>query len=227
MAPCEVTEDYNANLEVTQSATVDSVRQNYRRLAKVLHPDKNPNNPSATASFQRRLSSKRIKENDLARQETSVQSLKGKLQDVNGKIAAVKKKGTEAARAREANRQEHVKKEQEAKERAEEQEERERLAKMRAEWAKRRTKETAARAAKQAREAQEAKEAEERIRRDQAARENQCAREAQQARHREHRARVARAAAQAARNNMSKPATTARSSAPKKTLCQHDAFWPK
>ena len=98
---------------------------------------------------------------------------------------------------------------------------------MRAEWAKRRTEETAARAAKQAREAQEAKEAEERIRRDQAARENQGAREAQQARHREHRARVARAAAQTARNNMSKPATTARSSAPKKTLCQHDAFWPK
>ena len=39
-----------------------------------------------------RLSSKRIKENDLARQETSVQSLKRKLQDVNGKIAAVKKR---------------------------------------------------------------------------------------------------------------------------------------
>lgn len=173
-----------------------------------------------------RLSSKRIKENDLARQETSLQSLKGNLQDVNGKIAAVKKKGTDAARAREADRQEHVRKEQEAKRRAEEQEEHERLAKIRAEWAQRRTEETAAHAAKQAREAQEAREAEERIRRDQAARENQGAREAQQARHREHRARVARAA-QTARNNMSKPATTARSSAPKKTLCQHDAFWPK
>ena len=53
MAPCEVTEDYYAILEVPQSATVDSVKQNYRRLAKVLHPDKNPNNFSATASFQR------------------------------------------------------------------------------------------------------------------------------------------------------------------------------
>ena len=52
MAPCEVKEDYYAILEVPQGATVDSVRRNYRRLAKILHPDKNPNKPGATASFQ-------------------------------------------------------------------------------------------------------------------------------------------------------------------------------
>ena len=53
MAPSVVTEDYYAVLQVPQSATVDIIRINYRRLAKVLHPDKNPNKPSATASFQR------------------------------------------------------------------------------------------------------------------------------------------------------------------------------
>ena len=36
MAPCEVTEDYYAVLEVPHNATVDSVRRNYRRLAKAL-----------------------------------------------------------------------------------------------------------------------------------------------------------------------------------------------
>lgn len=53
MAPVEVTEDFYAILEVPQGAPVDSVRQNYRRLAKALHPDRNPDKPSATASFQR------------------------------------------------------------------------------------------------------------------------------------------------------------------------------
>ena len=52
MAPGEVTEDYYAILEVAQSAPVDDVRRNYRRLARTLHPDKNLDNPSATASFQ-------------------------------------------------------------------------------------------------------------------------------------------------------------------------------
>ena len=36
MAPCEVTEDYYAVLDVPHNATVDSVRPNYRRLAKAL-----------------------------------------------------------------------------------------------------------------------------------------------------------------------------------------------
>lgn len=152
---------------------------------------------------------------------------------MNVSIAAVKKKDEDAARAREANRQEHIWKEQEAKRRAEEQKERERLEKMWAEQVKRRAEEAAARTTKQARAAQEARDAEERIQRDQAARKAQRAREAQQAqqaqqaRYREHQPRVARAAAQTARNNMSRPATTAASTVPQNTLCRHDAFWPK
>ncbi|KAL8725738.1 MAG: hypothetical protein Q9181_006301 [Wetmoreana brouardii] len=255
---------------------------NYRRLAKALHPDKNLNKPSATASFQsvvirklatdlnhlqdkddeqlreerqrdswwtyitspiygklaketeeqkqqqefdriQRLSTRRIKENDLVRQAGSVQTLKDKLQDVKGKIATVKEKNEEVAQAREAKKQERIRKDQEAKRQAEHQEARERLAKMRAEWAQRKM-EGAVRAAKQAREAQEAQEAweaDERIRHDQAARETQ------QTRHRERRARLTRASAHPTGNNRSKPATTVRSSVPKKIICQHNAFWPK
>ncbi|KAL8939634.1 MAG: hypothetical protein Q9211_002653 [Gyalolechia sp. 1 TL-2023] len=303
MAPSEVTEDYYAILEVPQHATIDTVKRSYRRLAKVLHPDKNSNTSSATASFQslvaawetikdpvrrreydqkwvhirqckstreqvekqragsfrteprdpaeettqrkeqaillerlrnleghrvsyqnqiyelergieklatdlnrlrdkddwelrkeregdswwtyitspilgklpketeeqkqqqaidriQRLNVKRIKENDLGRQAASVQSLKEKLQDVNGKISAIEQKVEEMARAREANRQEQSRKEQEAKRRAEQQEARERVAKMQAERVRRQEEETA-RAAQQAREAQEVREAEE------------------------------------------------------------------
>ena len=178
-----------------------------------------------------RLNSKRIKENDLARQEASVQSLKDKWEAVNNKIVALKKRNEDTARAQEAARQERIRKEQEAKRQAEEQE---RWEKILAEQARRRTEEAAARAAKQAREAQEAREAEERIRRDQerlrrdrAEREAQRSREAQQAWHREHRPPVARAAAQTARNHVTKPATKAPSTASKKTTCRHDGFWPK
>lgn len=53
MAPVEVTEDYYAILEVEYTATVEVIIKSYRRLAKTLHPDKNPNKPDATACFQR------------------------------------------------------------------------------------------------------------------------------------------------------------------------------
>ena len=53
MAPAEITEDYYAILEVSNTATVEVVIKSYRRLAKVLHPDKNPHKQDATASFQR------------------------------------------------------------------------------------------------------------------------------------------------------------------------------
>ena len=53
MAPREPTDDYYAILEVEQTDTRDAIRKSYRRLAVVLHPDKNPSQPDATASFQR------------------------------------------------------------------------------------------------------------------------------------------------------------------------------
>jgi curved DNA-binding protein CbpA len=52
MAPVEVSDDYYAILEVPQTATVDIIKKNYHRLARLLHPDKNQNKPDATASFQ-------------------------------------------------------------------------------------------------------------------------------------------------------------------------------
>ncbi|KAL8659709.1 MAG: hypothetical protein Q9202_006989 [Teloschistes flavicans] len=52
MAPAEITEDYYAILEVSHTASSDTIRRSYRRLAVLLHPDKNPNTPNATASFQ-------------------------------------------------------------------------------------------------------------------------------------------------------------------------------
>ncbi|MCJ1247316.1 hypothetical protein MMC30_004530 [Trapelia coarctata] len=52
MAPVEATEDYYAILEVEKTATVEVIIKSYRRLAKTLHPDKNPTKPDATACFQ-------------------------------------------------------------------------------------------------------------------------------------------------------------------------------
>jgi curved DNA-binding protein CbpA len=52
MAPVEITDDYYAVLEVSYNATHETIWKSYRRLAVNLHPDKNPNNPGATAAFQ-------------------------------------------------------------------------------------------------------------------------------------------------------------------------------
>jgi len=52
MAPVEVTEDYYAILNVPHTATFELIKSSYRRQAIALHPDKNPNKPNATASFQ-------------------------------------------------------------------------------------------------------------------------------------------------------------------------------
>lgn len=46
------TVDYYEALEVQQSADAALIKSNYRRLARVKHPDKNPNRPQATAEFQ-------------------------------------------------------------------------------------------------------------------------------------------------------------------------------
>ena len=52
MAPTEITDDYYAILEVHQTASAASIKKSYRRLAILRHPDKNQNNPDATAAFQ-------------------------------------------------------------------------------------------------------------------------------------------------------------------------------
>jgi molecular chaperone DnaJ len=52
MAPVPITDNYYAILEIPHTAALEVVRQSYRRLAKALHPDKNPDKLGATASFQ-------------------------------------------------------------------------------------------------------------------------------------------------------------------------------
>ncbi|CAH0057193.1 unnamed protein product [Clonostachys solani] len=48
----EVTIDYYAVFQVSPSADRHIIRSSYLKLAKQYHPDKNINNPEATALFQ-------------------------------------------------------------------------------------------------------------------------------------------------------------------------------
>ncbi|KAE9984430.1 hypothetical protein EG328_008729 [Venturia inaequalis] len=52
MASMSATCDYYAILEIESDATVQTIRQAYKRLALARHPDKQPDNPDATAEFQ-------------------------------------------------------------------------------------------------------------------------------------------------------------------------------
>jgi len=52
MAPVEITDDYYAILEISHTADCEDIKKSFRRLARLLHPDKNPGKQSATASFQ-------------------------------------------------------------------------------------------------------------------------------------------------------------------------------
>jgi DnaJ-class molecular chaperone len=40
-------------LEIPETATSDEIKKSYRRLSMIYHPDKNKNNPDATAKFQK------------------------------------------------------------------------------------------------------------------------------------------------------------------------------
>lgn len=52
MAPTEILDDYYAVLEVAETANEAEIRSNYKRLAKIRHPDKNGNSQDATTQFQ-------------------------------------------------------------------------------------------------------------------------------------------------------------------------------
>ena len=40
-------------LECPETSTIDEIKKSYRRLSMIYHPDKNKNNPDATAKFQK------------------------------------------------------------------------------------------------------------------------------------------------------------------------------
>ena len=40
-------------LEVPETAQLDDIKKSYRKLSMMYHPDKNKNNPDATAKFQK------------------------------------------------------------------------------------------------------------------------------------------------------------------------------
>ena len=48
-----MSDNFYNTLEVPETATSDEIKKSYRRLSMQFHPDKNPNNPDATAKFQK------------------------------------------------------------------------------------------------------------------------------------------------------------------------------
>jgi DnaJ-class molecular chaperone len=46
-------DSFYQTLEVNENASIDEIKKSYRRLSMLYHPDKNKNNPDATAKFQK------------------------------------------------------------------------------------------------------------------------------------------------------------------------------
>lgn len=53
MAPVQADVDYYAVLQIENTATLEVITRSYRQLALVYHPDKNLDNHSSTAAFQK------------------------------------------------------------------------------------------------------------------------------------------------------------------------------
>jgi hypothetical protein len=53
MSSPQTTEDFYGILEADPSADDATIKANYKRLARLKHPDKRPGDPNATANFQK------------------------------------------------------------------------------------------------------------------------------------------------------------------------------
>ena len=52
MPSLDVTDSYYEILKIPKDASLSDITRSYRRLAFVLHPDKNPDDPNAIIAFQ-------------------------------------------------------------------------------------------------------------------------------------------------------------------------------
>jgi len=52
MALVQITHDYYAILEISNTADIQIFPHSYKKLALTHHPDKQPDNPNATVEFQ-------------------------------------------------------------------------------------------------------------------------------------------------------------------------------
>jgi DnaJ-class molecular chaperone len=48
-----MSENFYETLEIPETSTIDEIKKSFRRLSMMYHPDKNKNNPDATAKFQK------------------------------------------------------------------------------------------------------------------------------------------------------------------------------
>lgn len=48
-----MSENFYETLEIPETASFDEIKKSYRRMSMIYHPDKNKNNPDATAKFQK------------------------------------------------------------------------------------------------------------------------------------------------------------------------------
>ncbi len=82
--------DYYAILGVTKTASDSEIKVAFRKLAKIYHPDKNPNNPNAKAIFEEVLKAYTVLINSHARKRfdyslSSHSNNKGKEQSASSK----------------------------------------------------------------------------------------------------------------------------------------------